>query len=146
MRVLLQRVSCCRVLVDDQELSAIRNGLLLFLGVRSDDTAQAIPPLAEKIVHLRVFEDEAQKMNRSVLDVGGAIMVVSQFTLYGGTRKGRRPEFTQAMPSAEAEKLYEQFVEAIRNFGVIVETGTFGAKMDVSFTNHGPVTLLLEHP
>jgi D-tyrosyl-tRNA(Tyr) deacylase len=102
--------------------------------------------LCDKLVNLRIFEDADEKMNLSSLDVKADLMVVSQFTLYADTRKGRRPSFTDAMPPAEAERLYHHFVDLLRQTELTVQTGVFGAKMDVSFTNHGPVTIILEHP
>ena len=102
--------------------------------------------LCDKLINLRIFEDADEKMNLSSLDVKADLMVVSQFTLYADTRKGRRPSFTEAMPPAEAEPLYNHFVDLLRQTGLTVQTGVFGAKMDLSFTNHGPVTIILEHP
>lgn len=123
---------------------SIGKGLVVLLGVTHSDTAADADYLLEKIAHLRVFPDEAGKMNRSLLDVGGALLVVSQFTLYGDCRKGRRPSFDAAAPAEAARALYEYFVEAARRRGVRVETGVFQAHMEVALVNDGPVTLILE--
>lgn len=144
MRAVIQRVSQARVKVEGSVLGEIGPGLLALLGVAKPDTAAAAEFLAEKILNLRVFPDEAGKMNRSLLDTGGALLVVSQFTLYGDCRKGRRPSFDAAAPAEQARALYEHFVEAARRSGVRVETGVFQAHMDVSLVNDGPVTLLVE--
>jgi D-tyrosyl-tRNA(Tyr) deacylase len=145
MRVVLQRTSGCEVIIDGARHSATGPGLLLLFGTVDGDTEDSCAWLADKIVNLRIFEDDAGKMNLSALDIGAGIMVVSQFTLYADTRKGRRPSFNGAMAPEEAEKLYERFVELVRRSGLRVETGVFGAHMDVKFINHGPVTIILEH-
>jgi len=144
MRAVIQRVSEARVTVAGSVLGEIGPGLLALLGVAKSDTAADAAFLAEKILNLRVFPDEAGKMNRSLLDAGGALLVVSQFTLYGDTRKGRRPSFDEAAPSEQARPLYQHFVEVARRSGVRVETGVFQAHMEVSLINDGPVTLLVE--
>jgi D-tyrosyl-tRNA(Tyr) deacylase len=144
MRAVIQRVSEARVTVAGSVAGEIGPGLLALLGVAKSDTAADAEFLAEKILHLRVFPDEAGKMNRSLLETGGALLVVSQFTLYGDCRKGRRPSFDAAAPAGQARALYEHFVEAARRSGVRVETGVFQAHMDVSLVNDGPVTLLVE--
>ena len=144
MRAVIQRVSQARVKVEGSVLGEIGPGLLALLGVAKPDTAADAEYLAEKILNLRVFPDEAGKMNRSLLDTGGALLVVSQFTLYGDCRKGRRPSFDAAAPVEQARALYEHFVEVARRSGVRVETGVFQAHMDVSLINDGPVTLLVE--
>ena len=145
MRVLVQRTSASEVWVNGNCHSAIGFGLTLLFGTKAGDTAQSCVWLADKVVNLRIFEDDEGKMNRSALEVGGQIMVVSQFTLYADARKGRRPSYNQAQEPAEAERLYEHFVDCLRGSGLIVGTGVFGARMDVKMTNHGPVTILLEH-
>ncbi|EZH67970.1 D-tyrosyl-tRNA(Tyr) deacylase [Bacillaceae bacterium JMAK1] len=146
MRVLLQRSKKAQVVVDDDTVGKIDYGYVLLVGITHEDTAKDIEWLAEKIVHLRLFEDDEGKMNHSLQDVGGSVLSVSQFTLYGDAKKGRRPSFTNAAKPDVANDLYEQFNEAIRSRGVNVETGVFGAMMDVSLTNDGPVTLMLESP
>ncbi|MBM7633915.1 D-aminoacyl-tRNA deacylase [Geomicrobium sediminis] len=146
MRVLLQRSKKAQVVVAEETVGQIDYGYVLLVGVTHEDTAKDIEWLAEKIVHLRLFEDDEGKMNHSLLDVGGSVLSVSQFTLYGDAKKGRRPSFINAAKPDFANDLYEQFNEAIRSRGVNVETGVFGAMMDVSLTNDGPVTLMLESP
>jgi len=144
MRAVVQRVTEARVSVGETISGEIGQGLLVLLGVAKTDTAADADFLAEKIVNLRIFADDAGKMNRSLLDVGGALLAVSQFTLYGDCRKGRRPGFDQAAPAEQARSLYEHFVAAARRTGVRVETGVFQADMAVSLTNDGPVTLIIE--
>ena len=139
MRALVQRVSDASVTVDGSEVARIGPGLLVLLGVRRGDTGAEADRLASKLLALRVFEDEAGKMNRSVRDVGGELLCVSQFTLYGDTRKGNRPSFVDAAAPEEAEPLYERVRAALGAKG-----GVFGARMSVSLTNDGPVTLLIE--
>ena len=144
MRVVLQRSKAAKVVVADQIIGQIDSGLVLLVGVTHGDTIDDAVYLAEKIVNLRIFEDENEKMNHSLLDVGGSILSVSQFTLYGDCRKGRRPNFMDAARPEEANKIYESFNEELRKKGVHTETGQFGAMMDVQLTNDGPVTLILE--
>lgn len=144
MRAVIQRVSRASVSVDGKVTGAIGPGLLVLLGVGRNDTEQDAEALARKIIELRVFQDEAGKMNLSLRDTGGSLLVVSQFTLYGDTRKGRRPSFDLAAPPEQAKRLYEHFVEAARRQGVHVETGVFQAMMSVSLVNEGPVTFLVE--
>jgi len=144
MRAVVQRVSRAEVVVDTQVTGAIGAGLLVLLGVAKPDTAREAEYLVEKIVNLRVFSDEAGKMNRSLLETGGALLVVSQFTLYGDCRKGRRPSFDAAAGAEQARELYEHFVTIARRGGVHVETGVFQATMAVSLTNDGPVTLIIQ--
>jgi len=144
MRAVLQRVSRARVVVADETVGAIDRGLLVLLGVAPADTPADAAWLADKTVGLRIFADDEGKMNRSVADVGGGVLVVSQFTLYGDASKGRRPSFVAAAPPEVAVPLYEAFVEAVRALGVPVATGRFGAMMDVELVNDGPVTLILD--
>lgn len=144
MRVVLQRAKDATVTVNDEVAGAIAKGFVLLVGVTHEDTEKDADYLAEKIAGLRVFEDENGKMNLSIKDVGGAILSVSQFTLYGDTRKGRRPNFMAAAKPDKAKKLYDYFNEKLREKDLTVETGVFGEMMDVRFTNDGPVTLLLE--
>ncbi len=132
-------------MIDNALQSRTGPGLLLLVGTKAGDTEQACGLLADKVVNLRIFEDETGKMNRSALDVGAEIMIVSQFTLYADTRKGRRPSFTEALEPKAAKRLYDRFVELVRASGLTVRTGVFGARMDVRFTNQGPVTILLEN-
>lgn len=144
MRAVVQRVSSASVTVDGKITGKIGAGLLILLGVRRTDNPEAASYLAEKVVNLRIFSDPAGKMNLSLLDVRGSALVVSQFTLYGDTRGGRRPSYIQAAPPEEANGLYETFVREIRGFGVAVETGVFQAHMNVELVNDGPVTILLD--
>ncbi|MEJ9228261.1 D-tyrosyl-tRNA(Tyr) deacylase [Peribacillus butanolivorans] len=144
MRVVLQRSKAAKVVVAGQTIGQIDSGLVLLVGVTHGDTIDDAVYLAEKIVNLRIFEDENEKMNHSLLDVGGSILSVSQFTLYGDCRKGRRPNFMDAARPEEANKIYESFNEELRKKGVHTETGQFGAMMDVQLTNDGPVTLIME--
>jgi D-tyrosyl-tRNA(Tyr) deacylase len=144
MRAVVQRVSRARVTADGSVTGEIAMGLLILLGVGRDDTSAVATNMAEKISNLRIFEDEAGKMNRSLLDVKGSALVVSQFTLYGDARGQRRPSFVAAAPSEQAKNLYEEFAEALRKSGVTVATGVFGAMMSVELVNEGPVTILLD--
>lgn len=144
MRAVCQRVSQARVRVDTEIVGEIGLGWLVLLGIGPHDDEATAARMADKIAGLRVFEDEAGKMNRSVVDVGGSLLVVSQFTLYADTSRGRRPGFTGAAPPAVAEPLVTRFAEIVRERGLTVATGRFGATMQVELVNHGPVTLLLE--
>lgn len=145
MRIVLQRVKNASVSVDAQEISGIGHGLLLLVGIALDDDKSQADWLAEKVAGLRIFNDEAGKMNLSLRDVEGEILAVSQFTLLADTRKGKRPSFIGAAPPEKAEPLFEYFCERLREAGVrSVETGRFGAMMDVALTNDGPVTIVLE--
>ncbi|MBW4080231.1 D-aminoacyl-tRNA deacylase [Paenibacillus sp. S150] len=144
MRVVVQRCKQAEVSVAGAVAGAIGEGLMLLVGFAHGDTEKDAKYLAGKIAGLRIFEDSAGKMNFSVTDTGGAILSVSQFTLYGDCRKGRRPNFMAAAAPAEAERLYDYFNQELREGGLQVETGVFGAMMDVSLTNWGPVTLLLD--
>jgi D-tyrosyl-tRNA(Tyr) deacylase len=146
MKALVQRVSNASVVIDDVMHSSIGKGLLVFLGVKIGDRTEEARYLAEKCSSLRIFEDESEKMNLSVLDIGGSVLVVSQFTLYGDTRRGNRPSFVDAAPPSAAEPLYDSFVEHLRSIlgDDSVVTGVFRAMMDIHLVNDGPVTLLLE--
>ena len=144
MRAVVQRVSRARVMVDSSVTGEIAGGLVVLLGVGRDDTSAIATGMAEKISNLRIFEDDQRKMNRSLLDVKGSALVLSQFTLYGDARGQRRPSFVAAAPSEQANKLYEEFLEALRSLGVTVATGVFGAMMSVELVNEGPVTILLD--
>jgi D-aminoacyl-tRNA deacylase len=144
MRACIQRVSEARVTVDGAVAGQIARGLLVLLGVGPQDGAAELEWLAEKLANLRIFNDAEGKMNRSLLDVGGAMLVVSQFTLYGDCRKGRRPSFTDAAPPELAERLYDEFVSRVRSLGVEAATGVFRAHMDVALVNDGPVTLWID--
>ena len=144
MRALIQRVSGASVQVDGEEAARIGQGYLVLLGVAGDDGEAEAAWLARKIAGLRLFEDDAGKMNLGLADVGGAVLAVSQFTLYGDARKGRRPSFTRAAPPEQARDLYDTFCTLLAAEGVPVETGVFQAHMEVSLVNDGPVTLWLE--
>ncbi|HEY4639443.1 MAG TPA: D-aminoacyl-tRNA deacylase [Candidatus Udaeobacter sp.] len=144
MRAVVQRVSRARVVVDGSVTGEITTGLLILIGVGHNDTSAVAAALAEKIANLRIFEDDQQKMNRSLLDVKGSALVVSQFTLYGDARGQRRPSFVAAAPSEQAKKLYQQFADALGSLGITVATGVFGAMMSVELVNEGPVTILLD--
>lgn len=144
MRAVIQRVEKAQVDVDGETVGAIGPGLLVLLGIRQSDTADQIGVLAKKLVNLRIFENEAGKMDRSLSDIEGAMLVVSQFTLFASVKKGRRPSFTEAARPEVAEPMYEAFAQAVRDQGVEVATGRFGAHMDVSLTNDGPVTLIVD--
>lgn len=146
MRALIQRVSEARVTVDDQVVGAIERGFVVLLGVTHGDTPAEAAWLAKKIAGLRVFEDEAGKMNLSLDKVGGSVLVISQFTLYGDARRGRRPSFTAAAPPEVAEPLVDYFSRQLRAAGLTVAEGVFGAEMMVEIHNDGPVTLLIEYP
>lgn len=144
MRALLQRVSQASVTIDEQIVGQIGRGLLVLLGVGQDDSQVQVKTLADKIVHLRIFEDSQGKMNRSLLDIGGEVLVVSQFTLYADTRKGRRPSFTDAAPPALAQPIVEQFKNTLAAYGLKIESGVFGAHMHIELLNDGPVTIWLD--
>ncbi len=144
MRVVLQRVREAHVDVAAATVGAIGTGLVIFVGVTSTDTPKDAEYLADKIINLRIFPDNARRMNRSIIEAGGALLIVSQFTLYGDCRKGRRPSFDEAAPPEEAETLYSYFIERLRLSNTIVETGVFQAEMQVHLVNDGPVTFVLE--
>ena len=144
MRVVLQRVSSASVTIDDQEVGAIGQGYMLLVAIQDADTEAELDYLVRKITGLRVFEDEAGKMNLSIQDVGGSILSISQFTLYADTRRGNRPSFTDAGAPAYAEKMYDQFNTKLAATGLTVATGEFGADMKVSLVNDGPVTIIFD--
>ncbi len=144
MRAVVQRVTSARVAVDSRVVAAIEHGLLVLVGIARDDDAIDTAYLANKIVGLRVFEDADHRFNRSVRDVEGAVLLVSQFTLYGDCRRGRRPSFDQAAPPVEARAVYAALTDAVRAHGVSVQTGEFQAHMAVESVNDGPVTILLD--
>ena len=144
MRAVVQRVSEASVRVEGELVGHVGTGLLVLLGVGKGDTDRDAEQLAERVLHLRVFADEAGHLNRSAVDVKGDLLVVSQFTLYGDARKGRRPSFVDAAPPEEANRLYQLFSETLRASGLRVEQGVFRAMMDVALVNHGPVTILLD--
>jgi D-aminoacyl-tRNA deacylase len=144
MRVFVQRVERASVTIDGREVAAVGPGFVALVGVTHTDTAETAAGLAAKLVKLRVFGDDQGLMNRSLADVGGALLAVPQFTLYADTRRGNRPSFTDAAPPAQGEELFDAFVTAVRNAGVAVATGVFGAHMHVALVNDGPVTILLE--
>ncbi len=144
MRAVVQRVTQAQVTVDGETVGEIGQGFLVLLGVAADDQLADAVAVATKIVGLRVFEDDAGKMNRSLSDVGGAVLAVSQFTLLGDCRQGRRPSFTAAAPPEQANRLYQEFIAEVRGQGIPVQTGRFQADMQVSLVNDGPVTLLID--
>jgi D-aminoacyl-tRNA deacylase len=144
MRLLVQRIAEAKVTVDGVEIGKAGPGLCLFIGVTNGDTAASAEYLAGKITALRIFEDEKGKFNRSLAEVGGEALVVSEFTLYGDCSRGRRPSFSQAAPPEEAERLYDHFIARLKDRGIKVTTGKFQTKMEVSVTNDGPVTFILE--
>jgi D-aminoacyl-tRNA deacylase len=144
MRAVVQRVTSSKVLVGDETVGNINRGLLILLGVTHDDTSKDVDYMVDKIVNLRIFEDENDKMNLSVRDIEGDLLVVSQFTLYGDCRKGKRPSFTDAAKPELANKLYEEFVEIAKQHELRVQTGRFQAHMLVDIANDGPVTMLID--
>lgn len=144
LRLVVQRTNGVDLQIDGRTYSSTERGLLILIGTRTGDTEQACRKLADKVVNLRIFEDAQGKMNLSALEINAEIMVVSQFTLYADTSRGRRPAFTEAMEPVEAERLYNRFVELIKEYGLKTATGVFGAKMDLRFNNNGPVTIILE--
>ena len=144
MRAIVQRVTYSKVIVDDQIIGEINKGFNILVGISKDDTIEALKYLKDKILNLRVFEDENDKMNLSLLDVKGDILVISQFTLYGDCRKGRRPNFMEAEGGEKAKALYDEFVAMLKESNLKVETGEFGAHMKVDIQNDGPVTLMLD--
>ena len=145
MKALLQRVSQSSVTVDGELISSTRSGLLILLGIEKEDTSEKAEALAKKIAHLRIFDDEQGKMNLSVMDVGGEVLVISQFTLMANTKKGNRPSFIDAAPPAIAKPLIRDFCQGMQTYGLEVSEGVFGAHMMVSLINDGPVTIWLEN-
>ena len=146
MRAVIQRVECSRVSVEGETLSSTGRGLLVLLGVAAGDGEPQVEYLADKVMNMRIFPDAGGRMNLSVLEVGGEVMVISQFTLLADCRKGRRPSFTSAEEPAQAERLYLRFAERLKESGLKVATGRFGAMMDVALVNRGPVTLVIDSP
>lgn len=144
MRIVVQRVKRAAVRVNSEIVGEIGEGLVLLIGIHASDTEADIPSSVDKCIHLRIFNDEQDRMNRSLLDVAGEVLAISQFTLCGDARKGRRPSFVQAARPEAAEPLYDLFIQQLRDKGVRVETGRFGARMDVEIHNSGPVTIVLE--
>lgn len=144
MRAVVQKVSSSKVTVDEEVVGQINQGLMVLLGVTHDDTSKDVDYIVDKITNLRIFEDAQGKMNLSLKDVNGEVLAVSQFTLYGDARRGRRPSFSDAARPEVANPLYEEFVQKVKNQGINVGTGKFGAHMMVDLTNDGPVTILLE--
>ncbi|WP_096440396.1 D-aminoacyl-tRNA deacylase [Alteribacter populi] len=144
MRIVVQKSKEARVIVNHEIVGEIEHGLMLLVGVTHDDDEKDVQFVADKVSHLRIFEDDNNKMNNSVLDAGGQILSISQFTLYGDCRKGRRPNFMNAAKPDQAKDLYEKFNDRLRDNGLHVETGVFGEMMDVDFVNNGPVTLMVD--
>lgn len=144
MRLVVQRVKEASVTVENNIIGQIETGILVLVGLSEDDTKEDIDVLVQKMINLRIFEDESGKMNLSLKEINGSVLSVSQFTLYGDVRKGRRPNFTKAARPDKANELYEYFNEQIMNEGISIETGQFGAMMDVQLINDGPVTIILE--
>lgn len=144
MRAVIQRVTGSRVVIENKTAGNIKKGITILLGVKKGDTEKDVKWLAEKCINLRIFENEQGKFHYSAIDLKAEVLVVSQFTLYGDCRRGRRPSFTEAAAPRTAEKLYEAFIDVIRQNGLKVETGIFGAKMQVDIENNGPVTLIID--
>ncbi len=144
MRAIVQRVEHAKVEVEAEVRGSIARGLVVLLAVGEEDTDRDLAYMVDKILGLRIFEDEDGKMNRSLMDIGGELLVVSQFTLYGDVRKGRRPSFTDSARPEKAEELYEKFIEMSKNKGIKTQSGVFGADMDLSLLNQGPVTIMID--
>jgi D-tyrosyl-tRNA(Tyr) deacylase len=144
MRVVLQRVRSAEVVVDGNTVGQIGKGLLVLAGISGEDTEDDLRYMAGKIVNLRIFEDEERKLNRSLLDIKGEMLVISQFTLYADCRKGRRPSFVAAAPPDKASVMFDRFVDTLKEFSLKVETGVFQAMMDISLCNYGPVTITMD--
>lgn len=145
MRLVIQRTMGVKLYIDSKLYSQSGQGLLVLFGTKEGDNDNQIAKLADKVVNLRIFEDEENKMNLSALDIQGELMVVSQFTLYANTAKGRRPSFNEAQNPKDAELLYGKFVKSLKQTGLEIATGEFGAKMDIQFNNDGPVTIIIDH-
>ncbi len=143
MKVVIQRVKKAKVSVKNKEIASIDRGYLILLGVSKESVYKDIEHLTKKIANLRIFEDENGKMNLNIKDVGGEILLVSQFTLYADTKKGNRPSFTKAMEPEKAKKMYEEFARKLNDLGINVKTGIFGARMEIALTNDGPVTIII---
>lgn len=144
MKVVVQHSKQAKVVIEGETVGSIDSGLVLLVGMTHEDTEADVKWMADKVANLRIFEDESGKMNHSISDVGGQLLSVSQFTLYGDCRKGRRPNFMAAARPEQAEQLYDLFNETLRSTGLVVETGRFGAMMDVELVNSGPITLILD--
>jgi D-tyrosyl-tRNA(Tyr) deacylase len=144
MRLVIQRVSHAHITVGQSTVGSVGIAVCVFLGIKKGDEKANVERLTEKLMHLRMFKDEQGKMNRSVIDVRGEVLVISEFTLYGNCAKGHRPSFSDAAPTPDAERLYNYFVDRLRKAGLNVVTGVFGAKMNVSLTNDGPVTFIMD--
>ena len=144
MRLIIQRTDGVELWLDGKLKSKTSNGLLVLFGTKTGDDEKPVSKLADKVVNLRIFEDENEKMNLSVKDIAGEIMIVSQFTLYADMQKGRRPSFNNAQEPVEAERLYDLFVAELKKSDLKIETGSFGASMDIRFNNNGPVTIILD--
>lgn len=144
MRAVVQRVSKAQVSVDSKIVGSIEKGLVVYIGVGKEDTNSDIDYLADKVAGLRIFEDDNEKMNLSVQDIEGDVLAISQFTLYGDVRKGKRPSFTDSAEPLIGNEFYEQFIDKLENMGINVQRGIFGAHMEVSYINDGPVTILLD--
>lgn len=144
MKVLVQRVKSARCMVSNETIGAINEGLLLFVSFSANDTLESLPKMAKKVTHLRIFEDEAGKMNHSVLDFNYSILSISQFTLEAQTKKGHRPSFTNALNPTDAALYYDQFNALLKQYGILVETGSFQNHMTIELVNDGPVTIMLE--
>ncbi|MGO4180243.1 D-aminoacyl-tRNA deacylase [Paenibacillus sp. TAF43_2] len=144
MKVVVQRSKQAKVVIEGETVGSIDSGLVLLVGMTHEDTEADVKWMADKVANMRIFEDESGKMNHSISDVGGQLLSVSQFTLYGDCRKGRRPNFMAAARPEQAEQLYDLFNETLRSTGLVVETGRFGAMMDVELVNSGPITLILD--
>jgi len=146
MRAIVQRAREARANFEGEVLGEIKSGLCVLMGVKTGDTEKEAAWMAEKLVNLRVFEDETEKLNRSLLDIKGEMLLISQFTVYGDCRKGRRPSFTEAAPPGDAKKLYELTIEKVKSYGIPVKTGMFQTHMVIEIANDGPVTLIIETP